>query len=414
MNRQLSRWSEVLFTLACLFSAIAVSSQALAHSTPAPTSKPVELGATAVADAQGRLWAVGKHTMADGASFLALRRSEDGGKIWSAPLSVANEAVAARGEERPKIAFGAKGELYIVYTKPRGGPGNPHIGDIRFVRSIDGGKTFSQPISVHANQDVIVHSFGSMIVDKAGNIYVAWVDSRLKEAAKSRQEPYAGNALYYAVSRDGGKSFDGDYKIADHTCECCRLSLSLNSEGRPVVMWRHIFAPNIRDHAIAELSIAGKPGQIHRVSFDDWRVDACPHHGPSIAFGPDGARHQAWFNVKDGEGGIFYARANKAGELSTPLRLGSDLAKQPDAAVAGKTIAIVWKQFDGEASVLMGRMSTDDGSSWTEKELARTANDSDRPQLLHTRSGLTAAWPTKEEGMRILPLFPSISGAAGR
>jgi hypothetical protein len=414
MNRQLRRWSEVLFTLACMFGVIAACNQALAHSSPARPAKPVELGATAVADANGHLWTVGKHMVADGAAVLALRRSADGGKTWSGPISVTNEAVAARGEERPKIAFGAKGELYIVYTKPNGGPGNPHVGDIRFVRSTDGGKSFSQPVSAHANRDVIVHSFGAMIVDKAGNIYVAWIDSRLKEAAKSMQEPYAGNALYYTVSRDGGKTFDGDYKIADHTCECCRLSLSLNVQDRPVVMWRHIFAPNIRDHAIAELTVDGKPGGIHRVSFDDWRVDACPHQGPSIAFGPDGRRHQAWFNVKGGEGGIFYAHAREASALSTPVRLGSAQAKQPDVAVAGKTIAIVWKQFDGEATVLMARISTDEGRNWTEKELAHTVNDSDRPQLLHAGAGLTVSWSTKDEGIRILPLFLSAPAIAGR
>lgn len=246
-----------------------------------------------------------------------------------------------------------------------------------------------------------------MIVDKAGNVYVAWVDGRDKEIAKTGQKSYAGSALYYAVSTDAGKSFRGDYKIADHSCECCQLGLSLNETGKPVLMWRHIFDPNIRDHAIAELSLDGKPGPVKRVTFDDWRVDACPHHGPSIAYASDGTRHQAWFNMKEGEGGLFHAHATDSGTLSKPIKLGSGQAKQPEVAVDGKSTALVWKQFDGTSTALMARHSTDGGRTWMEREVAQTANDSGRPQLLQTRSGLAAAWHTQDEGMRIITLAPN-------
>ncbi|MGV3742387.1 MAG: sialidase family protein [Burkholderiaceae bacterium] len=407
MKRHLRIWTELMFAAACTFSLLAACGEALAQPAAGHSSRPAELGATTAADGKGRLWSVSKQAGTDGMSALVLRRSEDSGKTWSAPLPIANEAVAARGEERPKIAFGPKGELYILYTKPRGGSGNPHIGDIRFVRSSDGAKTFSQPIYPHANRDAIVHSFGSMIVDKTGTLYVVWIDNRDKEAAKTKQEAYAGNGLYYAVSKDGGKTFSGDYKIADHTCECCRLSLSLNPQGRPVVMWRHIFDPNIRDHAIAALNQDGKASQVDRATFDDWRIDACPHHGPSIAYGPGGVRHQAWFNVKEGEGGIFYAHAGSDGELSAPVKLGTSQAKQPDVAANRNAVAIVWKQFDGEATALIARVSTDKGRSWTEKQVARTAGDSDRPQLLQGASGMLVAWPTQDEGMRVFSTEPS-------
>ncbi len=405
MNRQLRTWSEALFAAACVFSLAVATNQAMAQSDS--RAKPAELGATVASDARGILWTVGKQATPDSGAALLVRRSDNAGRTWNAPTQIASEAVAARGEERPKIAFGTKGELYVLYTRPRGGGGNPHIGDIRFVRSTDGGRTFSQPIYPHANRDPIVHSFGSMIVDKAGNIFVAWIDNRDKEAAKAKQEAYAGNALYYAVSRDGGQTFSGDYKVADHSCECCRLSLALNPQGRAIVMWRHIFEPNIRDHAIAMLTLDGKSGPIQRTTFDDWRIDACPHQGPSIAYASDGARHQTWFSVKEGEGGIFYGRAGAKGQLEAPIRLGTSQAKQADVAVSGKRIAIVWKQFDGEATTLMERTSIDNGRTWSEKQLARTAGDSDRPQLVNAPSGMLAAWPTQDEGIRVFRVMPS-------
>lgn len=404
----MSVWNGVLFAAACLCMAIAplemIQAQQVHQHGGTTAPKAVELGTTAAVDRQGQLWVVNKET-ADGVPYLVLNSSADMGKTWSAPRRIVQEPVAARGDERPKIVLGPKGELYIVYTRPAAGSRNPHIGDIRFVRSLDGGKTFSEPMTVHANRDIIVHAFGSMIVDKAGNIYVAWVDGRGGEAAKMQKEQYSGNATYYAVSTDGGKTFKGDYKIADNSCECCRLSLSLTPQGHPVVMWRHIFVPNIRDHALAKLAFDGKPVKVERVTFDDWRVDACPHQGPSVAYAPDGTRHQVWFNGKEGdEGGVRYIAINPKRDAGEPISIGSALASHADVAVQDKRVAIVWKQFDGKSTAIRGRVSDDGGASWSERELAQTSGDSDKPYLVSTPSGIVLLWHTSNEGIRVIHL----------
>lgn len=369
----------------------------------ASARKTAELGTSAAVDQQGNLWVVSKEVADNGNSFIALRSSRDAGKTWSAPRHVIQEPVAARGEERPKIAFGPVGELYVLYTRPRAHAKNPHIGDIRLTTSTDGGKTFSQPITVHANRDVTVHAFGSMVVDKQGNIYVAWIDGRDREAARTRHEPYPGSALYYAVSHDDGKTFNGDFKIADHTCECCRISLSLTPQGHPVVMWRHIFAPDIRDHAMAELARDGKPGKLERVTFDGWRADACPHHGPSVVYTPDGTRHQVWFNGMEGDaGGVRYGMFHPHQKTVKPVSIGSTLASHADVAVQGNRVVIVWKQFDGKSTAILGKISGDGGASWSEREIARTSGDSDKPYLVNTPSGISLLWHTGNEGIRII------------
>lgn len=366
------------------------------HGT-APAAKAAELGTSAAVDKEGRLWAVTKEVAGE-EQFIVLQTSADLGKTWSAPRRILQEPepVAARGEERPKIAFGKQGEIYIAYTKP---VARPHIGEIRFVRSLDGGRTFSKPVTVHANRDTITHAFGSMIVDRAGRIYVAWIDGRGAEEAKARREAYAGSAIYYAVSTDGGATFKGDYKVADHTCECCRISLALNREGNPVALWRHVFQPNIRDHALAELTPTGRPRPVARATFDDWRIDACPHHGPSIAYAPDGTRHQVWFNGKEDGGGVFYAAAAPAGTLSKPVALGTAQASHADVAVHGRHIAVVWKQFDGQSTAILARLSDDGGTTWQQKELARTSAESDKPYLIAAPTGVVLVWRTQNEGI---------------
>jgi hypothetical protein len=365
-------------------------------------AKSADLATSAAFDQDGRLWVVTKQ-LANGDGFVVVQSSGDLGKTWSEPRRVqpAPEPVAANGEARPHIAFGPKGEIYITYTKP---VAPPHIGDIRFVRSLDGGKTFSPPVTVHANRDVIVHSFESTLVDRAGRIYVAWIDGRDAVAAKAKQQGYKGSAVYYAVSGDGGASFRGDYKVADHSCECCRIGLALNAAGRPVAMWRHVFAPNVRDHALAELGENGATGPVQRATFDDWRIDACPHHGPSLAFAANGTRHQVWFNGKEDGGGAMYARANAAGVLGKPVVLGSAQASHPDVAVSGKLVAVAWKQFDGSATAILARVSSDGGATWREQELGRTAGESDQPRLVAAPASVVLVWRTQNEGIRVIPV----------
>jgi hypothetical protein len=360
--------------------------------------KRAELGISAAVDAAGRIWAVSRDGVGDTA-FLALQSSSDNGQSWSAPRQLASEAITASGESRPKIAFGRQNEIYIAYTKPIA---RPHVGDIRFVRSTDGGRTFSAPATVHAHREVTIHSFESMIVDKEGRIFIAWVDGRDADAAKARGERYAGSAIYYAVSDDGGAHFKGDYKVADHSCECCRIGLALNRQGNPVALWRHVFAPNIRDHALSVLNANGSASPLKRASFDDWRIDACPHQGPAHAYAADGTRHQVWFNGKEGSGGgVQYAAFAADGAQPAPVALGNAQASQADIAVLGAQVAMAWKQFDGSATAVLARVSDDGGASWREQPLARTSGESGKPYLIHAPAGILLVWRTENEGIRV-------------
>ncbi|RJF98033.1 sialidase family protein [Noviherbaspirillum saxi] len=390
------RGAVILLGLAAAWMSTQAATAQHQHGTQ-PAAK-VELGTSAAVDREGKLWIVGKEASGQ-AQYVFVQTSSDGGKTWSAARRVQQhpEPVSAEGENRPKIAFGGGNDIYITYTKPLD---KPYTGEIRMVRSVDGGKTYLPPVTVHANRDVITHRFESLIVDKEGRVYVAWIDKRDMHAALARKQRYAGAALYYAVSEDGGASFKGDYKIADHSCECCRIALALNPQGRPVALWRHVFEPNARDHALMELTPDGKLSTLSRASFDDWRVDACPHHGPGLAFSADGTRHQTWFNVSQGEGGVFYASTDATGKLGKPQRIGSAQAAHADVAVHGDNVVVVWKQFDGKATAILGKMSSDGGKAWAETTLAQTTGASDQPRLVASGAGIVLVWRTQNEGVQ--------------
>ncbi len=369
------------------------------------------LATSATFDAQGRLWvAYPSPIAADGASpqlaNIVLQWSADGGASWSRPQPVLRqpEAVEANGEGRPKLAFGPAGQLYLTFTSPLA---KPHTGNIRFVRSVDGGATFSAPVTLQSDRNVTGHRFDSLIVDRRGRVYIAWIDKRDGDAAKLAQRPYRGAAIYYTVSQDEGRSFAPDAKVADHCCECCRIALALDAQGDVIAMWRHIFAPNVRDHAMAHLSPSGVAGPLLRASVDNWRIDACPHHGPGLAFDGDGRRHQVWFTAGGDDSGVMYGAVDASGALGHPVRLGATAAEHAEIAANGRHIAAVWKEFDGNTTRIHARHSFDGGASWQLAMLASSQGSSDQPRLAQRGQQIWLVWHTANEGLLVRQLVRS-------
>jgi hypothetical protein len=332
-------------------------------------------GTSAAVDGAGRIW-VAYAQPAGQKRQVVLQRSDDNGASWQSPVRVnaVVEPVAAEGENRPKLAFGSAGEMYVTWTSPTSAQ---FTGDIRFARSLDGGKTWSTPTVVHRDRQLITHRFESLLVDAKGRLWVTWVDKRDLKAA-----------IYYAHSDDRGATWSGDTKLADGSCECCRIALASDSQGRVAAMWRHVFEPNERDHAFAFLD-AAQP-KVERATVDRWRVDACPHHGPSLAFGPDGTRHAVWFNQVDGQGRAFYGQLS-AGRPSNVQKLPAG-ATHADLAVVGRNVTVAWKRFDGSVTKIESLISNDAGRSFAPGPSLQTAGDSDQPRLVKAGGRILVVW----------------------
>jgi hypothetical protein len=199
------------------------------------------LAVSLATDADGRIWQARARKGQVWVSF-----SEDAGQHFSPEVAVNATPmnVAADAEARPKIAVGSHGNLYLSWTESLK---KPFAGYIWFARSIDGGKSFETPYIVHQDRAEITHRFDALQVAAEDVITVAWVDKRDLMAAKTAGKPYDGAAIYYAVSTDQGKSFAREKKLADSSCECCRIAMASKADGTVAVLWRHVFAGNERD-----------------------------------------------------------------------------------------------------------------------------------------------------------------------
>lgn len=405
------RWSmRVAVALAGYLAAAALASDAhQGHAATPPAAKSPPRAALAMGAAfapDGRLWVVGLNR--EGRLFV--QSSNDKGVTWEPPRSIdiGGDTVAADGENRPKIAFAGDGRAVISYTQPLA---KPYTGEIRMLRSTDGGRTFSAPFTVHRDRQVITHRFESLAFDRNGTLHTVWIDKRDQVAAgrhdndrNARKGAYAGAAIYRNESSDGGLSFGPDLKLADHSCECCRIALAPTPEGGIAAMWRHVFEPNIRDHAFAPLGTEARPPV--RASRDGWKLDACPHHGPGLTPARQGGYHAVWFGERDGRMAVRYGRlAADGAPLGDARELPDPRAEHADVAAAGRQVAVVWRSYDGAQTVLRAWVSNDDGTNFSLRELASSREENDHPRLLAEGEGIWALWRTAK-GIHVTQIHP--------
>ncbi|MEO8040582.1 MAG: sialidase family protein, partial [Betaproteobacteria bacterium] len=138
----------------------AISIEAPAGAASGPQRARSELGSSAAVDTAAAIWAV-----AVDSGRLMIRRSQGPGLGWSepVPLTPPGEAVEADGDSRPMVAAGTAGEIYVTWTRTLG---KPDTGEIRFSRSLDHGRTFSAPVTVHRDREVIAHRFNAIGVSR--------------------------------------------------------------------------------------------------------------------------------------------------------------------------------------------------------------------------------------------------------
>jgi len=346
-------------------------------------------------DQTGRLWITWFFN-----NHIYVQYSDDLAEIFSKPVvvNIEPENIDDSGEDRVKIAFGQEGEIYLAWTMK---PPKKYSGHIRFSRSVDTGKSFSKPITVD-DDEFQAHRFAAMETNKKGEIFLAWLDKRDLFRAKAKEIEYAGSAIYYSRSTDKGQSFSVNKKIADHSCECCRVSMDIDKNDLPVVLWRHVFPGSMRDHAITRFSDEETPGEVIRVSRDKWAIDACPHHGPDLKTDQEGTQHVVWFANSENRQGLSYAKmpAGK-NEFTSPTPVGDpQTAEHPYLLSHENNLYLVWMAFNDDRLRVYLKKSTDHGDSWgKETVIAETDGSADHPFLLKNGCKIFLSWHTRKNGM---------------
>ena len=348
----------------------------------------------------GTLWLVWT-----GGGRVMVAHSPDLGRSFgpAAAVTPAATSLDTGPDSRPKIVVDGAGRVVVAYAIFKDKAFN---GQVLVSRSIDGGHSFAAPRPL--TRDPTSQRFEALALDPGGRLFAAWIDKRSAFAARAVGGKYAGAALAFAWSDDGGDSFAAARIAQENSCECCRLGVGFAGPGRPVVLFRNVFGGTVRDHAVMTFADPATPGPVYRVSVDDWETDVCPHHGPSLAVAADGSYHAAWFADGRARQGLFYARSTDGGRtFSAPMPLGAPdrQTSRPQVLAVPDGLWLAWKEFDGERTTVMAENSRDAGRTWTApRPVAQTGDASDHPLLVSDGRHAFLSWQTQNEGYRLLPL----------
>jgi hypothetical protein len=390
----------------CLFAlALSTASASAQHQKHAAvpcvnTGLSCATAATSAFAPDGRLWLA---WAAGGRVMVGHFNDPGGGLERTVAVNREPERVDSGPDARPKIIVDDKNRIVVAYAVFQD---DRYNGRVMISRSVDSGASFAAPQPI--TDDITSQRFETLALDPAGGLFAAWLDKRNAAAARASGKAYPGAALAYSWSADGDERFAPARIAQDNVCECCRLAVASLGAQRPVILFRNIFGDNTRDHALLAFQDRDVPGPIHRVSVDDWQIDACPHHGPAVAIGGAGTIHAAWFTSGKARKGVFYARSSDGGvHFTAPFPVGdtSRRAARPYLAASDDTVRLVWKEFDGENTGIWLMTSVDDGESWSEpREIASTADASDHPLLVTHGRQTFLSWLTRAEGFRLIPL----------
>jgi hypothetical protein len=343
--------------------------------------EPVTLGGgagnpTAALAADGSGW-VAWTASTDGVSNVLAARLAPGGKRGPAMRVNDLDGDAAPHEQAPpRIAAGPGGHLYVVWQNNTRVEGRRFpASDLRFARSVDGGRSFEPARTVNddAGGTPSSHTFHDLLVAPDGTVWVSWIDSRMRDAARTASGGGAHHAhgdlppseIRVARSVDGGRSFEASLVVDSGPCPCCRTAMAAGEDGTLYVAWRKEFAGSVRDVVVARLAPGAAafapPVRVHE---DGWEFPACPHAGPALAVDGTGRLHAGWYTGREGRQGLWLARSEDgARSFGAPVALRTGVDVPPGAvtlaAVRGSIVA-AWDTRAAEgAAVALGMVGRD-------------------------------------------------------
>jgi hypothetical protein len=294
--------------------------------------------------------------------------------VTTVPVPGGGQPVCARTDSR--------GAIHLLFNSPAGA---------KYAKSLDGGKTFGEPISVVQGESQtpgLQFSAADMALGRDGSVHVA-MDSNAWKLKLPKQEwafyyarldsggeafsppqninrtPSEGfslaaddkgrvtacwlsGKLFANVSRDNGKTFAAPVEI-DTTidpCDCCTTSCVYAQDGRLAVLYREE-TDNKRDMFLVLWDQDRNEVSRTQVSRTPWHIQACPMSYYAVACSEHG-----FVAIWPTKGQIYFTRLDSKGaaqgpaEIKTPGTTGRHAGLFAASDREGNTV-VAWKK-DGQ------------------------------------------------------------------
>lgn len=268
-------------------------------------------------------------------------RSEDGGKSFSEPLRV-NQT------EGSAIAIGNIRGAHLAVGKN----GRPHVAWMGSDKAALSGPNGATPMlytrlrdegkGFEAERNLIqfaagLDGGGSVAADKAGHVYVAW------HAAEPGGKTEQDRTVWVARSEDDGKSFSKETRAWPEdvgACGCCGMRAFADSTSGLYMLFRGAVKRDQRDMYLLTSKDRGR--SFEGTLLTPWKVDGCPMSSASLS--ESGGRVVAGW---EGEDQVFAAQLSKEGaplKVLVPSGAGSK-RRHPTVATNRKgEVLLAWVQ----------------------------------------------------------------------
>ena len=274
-------------------------------------------------------------------------RSADGGASWSAPLRLndAHNVTTTMGERGPKLSVPTPSSIFVVLPDLWYSGAQTRA---RLARSTDGGATFSAPVAIseHWGIDGV-----TLAADAQGGVLLAYHWGN----ATSPRPPNATEAtwLFTRASADGGSTWGATALaplrgVAPVACSMCAMRARAVGGGAFQLAFRSA-VNNVREHWVANASLAAGAQWPAARAGGGWPYPACPMNGPELAEAAAGGPFSSVLAFMTGDANrVFWSGWDPAaGAFSPPVGTpggGAGNERYPTAVLAPALgqVLMVW------------------------------------------------------------------------
>jgi hypothetical protein len=335
---------------------------------------------------------------------LWLQTSSDGGDSFDEGLRVNDGGeVASHAENTPLMVVRSMREFYVLWTAQEG---HEHS-SLRLATSTNWGRSFGKSIPVDPT-GTASQSFYTLAVGPDGAVYAAWLDGRDRGQGKS-----GSSALYVARSTNRGQSFEKSVRVALNVCPCCRPSIAFTDAKTVHIGWRGVSHDDIRDIFVGTSTDGGATfSALAPVAEDNWRINGCPHSGPSLAT-MGGKLFAAWRTVTGDRGRVYIASSGDHGaHFSAKVEADAGLhdANHPQLLALEGSVGLVFQAREASSQDSWGKLDIyfrqidQNGSLSPLQRLGHAVGSATYPTILFERPDhLFVAWTEgTEDGQKVV------------
>ncbi|MCI0349264.1 MAG: hypothetical protein L0Z53_07560 [Acidobacteriales bacterium] len=273
-------------------------------------------------------------------------RREAGKNDFSDPIRVNSQpgsAVAVGTIRGAHIAIGKNGRVHVAWNgSSKAEPRGPHNSGPMLYARTNDAGNVFEQ---QRNLMQLSHELdggGSIAADGAGNVYVAWHGAGEQKGEQHRR-------VWLARSADEGKTFAREVATFNEetgACGCCGMRAFADRQGTVYLLYRTATQMTERGMYLLVSSDKGKTFRGERV--DRWTLTSCPMSSVTMTNAPQpGMAKMSWEN----NGQVYYASLDsKPMQENSPIAAPGGTGKRKHPAIAvntrGETI-LVWTEGTG-------------------------------------------------------------------